>query len=249
MKKILVLVDFSAPSVNAVDYAADLARDKDFGEVILMANLFVPLFEQIVPTADLTQVDAVDISGRKEKMMQQLQKLQTRLEKNLPPAIKTSTVIGSHALLRSVLHEVAADGPSLVIVGISKRNTMEDCSIGRQIIPLAKVTPVPLLVIPPESHYRPIEDVLVARAPADASQPVPPGTTEALVTLFGEVHYQQYALEKKDMLQGVLQAAAERKVQIIIALPGKRSFFYNLTHQNIMHGIVLNAEKPVLILK
>lgn len=51
------------------------------------------------------------------------------------------------------------------------------------------------------------------------------------------------------VLQDILHAAEERKVQMIVALPRKHSFFYHLTHQNITQGIVLNAAEPVLILK
>jgi hypothetical protein len=36
---------------------------------------------------------------------------------------------------------------------------------------------------------------------------------------------------------------------MIIALPGKYSFFYNLTHKSITQAIALNAARPVLILK
>jgi hypothetical protein len=65
----------------------------------------------------------------------------------------------------------------------------------------------------------------------------------------GKAQLLQRPPEKKDVLKSVLHTAAELKVQVIVALPGKHSFFYNLTHQNIMHGIVMNAIRPVLILK
>jgi nucleotide-binding universal stress UspA family protein len=243
MKKMLVLVDFSAPSINAVTYAADLAGDRGGDEIVLVANLHVPLFEQIVPTPDLIQVGAADINSRREAMMGQLEELRSRVEKRLTRNSSVRVAIGALPLLRSVLEQVAKEDPSLVIIG-SSHDTREDCSIGRQIVPLVKLIPVPVLVIPPKSSYRPISQALVA-----GSVEPPPGTKESLSYLLKDATYQLYALKGKDILQGVIKAAEEKKAQLIIALPGRHSFLYNLTHQDILHGIVLNATTPVLILK
>jgi len=240
MKKILVLVDFSAPSVNAVAYAAALAQDKDFGEIVLMSNCFVPLFEQIVPSPDLLQVGAEEIRVRMEGLMQQLVELKAEIEKKLPPSIPVRIVVGTQPLLRSALDQVMAEAPSLVVIGSSSRAIGDDCSIGRQIVPLAKVIPVPVLVIPPKARYTPLKTVLVGGA-------VDPG--EVLVPLFGLLEEIRYTPTQKDILREILDAAEERKVDMIVALPRKHSFLYHLTHQNIMQAIVLNAAEPVLILK
>jgi len=240
MKKLLVLVDFSAPSVNAVAYAAGLAADKGFGEIVLMSNCFVPLFEQIVPSPDLVQVGEEEINRRMESLMKQLLELKSEIGKQLPPAISVGIAIGTKPLLRSVVEETTAESPSLVIIGTSRRAPGDDCSIGRQIIPLARVIPVPVLVVPPEARYEPIRSVLVAGATET-------GTT--LLPLLSELEVIQYDPPQKDVLKDVLQAAAQHRVQLIVALPRKHSFFYNLTHQNIMQGVVLNAAEPVLILK
>lgn len=240
MKKLLVLVDFSAPSVNAVAYAAGLAHDKGFEEIVLMSNCFVPLFEQIVPSPDLVQVGEEEISRRMDNLMKQLVELKTEIGKQLPPSVSVRIVIGSKPLLRSVIEEVNSESPSLVLIGTSRRALGDDCSIGRQIIPLAKVIPVPVLVVPPEARYQPINTVLVA------------GTTEAAATLqplLGNLQIVPYDPPQNDVLEDVLHAAADHKVQLIVALPRKHSFFYNLTHQDIMQGVVLNAAEPILILK
>src|SRR5579859_1998171 len=214
MKKILVLVDFSAPSVNAVAYAADLAGDTGFGEIVLMANCYVPLFEQIVPSPDLVQVGAADIARKQEKTLLQLMALKSEIEKKLPATVLVRVILGSQSLLRSVLEQVAKEEPSVVIIGSNSRAPMEDCSIGRQIIPLAKVMPVPVLVIPPEARYRPIEEAQIGRAPG-ASE----GIKEFLLPLFGEMHYRQYTPKKKDILEDVLETAEQTKAQLIVALP------------------------------
>jgi nucleotide-binding universal stress UspA family protein len=61
--------------------------------------------------------------------------------------------------------------------------------------------------------------------------------------------YDVYHSHDKETVHGILSFARQHQVQMIIALPGKYSFFYNLTHKSITHAIALNAARPVLILK
>ena len=75
MKTLLIPVDFSASSDNAVAYAAGLANDRAFEEIVLAANQFVSIFEQIIPSPDLLQVGEADIQRRKKILMQQLEAL------------------------------------------------------------------------------------------------------------------------------------------------------------------------------
>jgi hypothetical protein len=74
-------------------------------------------------------------------------------------------------------------------------------------------------------------------------------TKAAFGDLLKGFDYRLYNLEEGDIVQGVLKFAADNTVQLIIALPGRHSFLYHLTHRNIRLGIFLNAHNPVLILK
>jgi nucleotide-binding universal stress UspA family protein len=129
MKTLLVPVDFSGPSDNAAAFAADLANDREYDEIVLAANVYVPIFEQIIPTPDLLQVTAADIQQKKKLIRNQLEVL------------------------------------------------------------------------------------------------------------------------KEEILNRLSRNSDNNPVQLIIALPGRHSFLYHLTHQNIQQGILRNAQKPVLILK
>ena len=244
MKKMLVLVDGSTPSANAADYAAGLARETGFDEVVLMANLFVPLFEQVVPSPDMIQVGAADIQDRMAHEQAHLRELKTAIGQKLPSPVTVRSVIGDKPLLRAVLEVVEEEAPSLVVIGSGNRILGEDCSIARHLIALARVIPVPVLVVPPEAHFRPIVEALV-----EAATDITAGIKDAFTGLFGPVSLIRRPLDKKDVLKGVLRDAAGTRVQLIIALPRKHSFFYQLTHQNIMHGVVMNSTLPILIWK
>jgi len=53
----------------------------------------------------------------------------------------------------------------------------------------------------------------------------------------------------KNIIEGLQEFAKTHEVQLIIALPGKHSFLYSLTHKSISEAIYSNAQHPVLILK
>jgi hypothetical protein len=73
--------------------------------------------------------------------------------------------------------------------------------------------------------------------------------TAGLTEMLEGFDYKVYHSEDKDTVQGILDFARSHHPQIIIALPGKYSFFYNLTHRSITTALALNAARPVLILK
>jgi nucleotide-binding universal stress UspA family protein len=282
MKTLLVPVDFSGPSDNAATFAADLANDRGYDEIVLAANVYVPIFEQIIPTPDLLQVTAADILQKKKLIRSQLEVLKEEILNRLTRNSSVRFVISDWPLVRAILQQVHDESPALVIIGSNSYGATDSSLIGRQIIELAKVIPAPVLIVPAKSSYRPVSDALVAgefkslacidplkllgklvqgRHPrlllldTDASRrnlltSDPSSATKAAVSeLLKGFDYQLYHLDDRDILQGVLKFADVNPVQIIIALPGRHSFLYHLTHQNIQQGILLNAQKPVLILK
>ncbi len=72
---------------------------------------------------------------------------------------------------------------------------------------------------------------------------------EKLQMLLQDFEYDLNYADDRDVLHGIISFADQSDQQIIIALPGKHSFLYNLTHQSISNGLAANANKPVLILK
>jgi nucleotide-binding universal stress UspA family protein len=282
MKTLLVPVDFSGPSDNAAIFAADLASDRGYDQIVLAANLYVPIFEQIIPSPDLLQVTAADIQQKKKLIREQLESLKGEILKRLNGNSAVRFVISDLPLVRSILQHVRDESPALVIIGSNSYGATDSSVIGRQIIELAKIIPAPVIIVPPKSSYRPVADAMVAgefkslacidplKLLGKLSQgrhprllllnvgtsrrnlpAVDPSVTmqDAVSELLKGFDYRLYNLEDKDILQGVLKFANDNPVQLIIALPGRHSFLYHLTHQNIQQGILLNAQKPVLILK
>jgi hypothetical protein len=61
--------------------------------------------------------------------------------------------------------------------------------------------------------------------------------------------HELYYRNDRDILQSIITFTTTNEVQVIIALPGKRSFLYALTHKSISEAICRSAKIPVIILK
>jgi nucleotide-binding universal stress UspA family protein len=72
---------------------------------------------------------------------------------------------------------------------------------------------------------------------------------ESLHQYLKNFQHHVYHTNEKNIIDGIINFASEHDVQLIIALPGKYSFLYSLTHANISEALYRNSQKPVLILK
>ncbi|WCT14555.1 universal stress protein [Mucilaginibacter jinjuensis] len=72
---------------------------------------------------------------------------------------------------------------------------------------------------------------------------------EKLGVILKNFDYKVYYVQDRNILRGITTFADEHQANLIIALPGKHSFFYNLTHNSITEGLYNDATQPVLILK
>jgi hypothetical protein len=77
----------------------------------------------------------------------------------------------------------------------------------------------------------------------------PEAIEEQLQRILQSYQYEIHYTQNRYILQGILNFTVEHPYQMIVALPGRHSFFYNLTHSSITQALTLNAQKPVLILK
>ena len=61
--------------------------------------------------------------------------------------------------------------------------------------------------------------------------------------------YSLHVAANKNVLNGIFDFTNRNELQLIVALPGKYSFFTSLTHKSITEALTLSAQVPVLVLK
>jgi hypothetical protein len=277
MKTLLIPVDFSESAENIIKYAAGFSCDTHVERIILLRSYYVSMYAQLLPSADFVQLNADDINAERQKVETNLKHLSHELYRKCMPTIKIDTALSDLPLVRAIHNVIADEKPSLVLIGSDQLPYENDTYIGEQIITIAKTSPVPVLIVPGHVQYEKIETALVPcdfaaisrlsalqnfRDPKKWLHPhlmvlnVGPKHKEGderlakgLVSLLEGYEYDVYYSEDKDIVHGIFSFAREHNPQVIVALPGKYSFFYNLTHRSITKALALNAKRPVLILK
>jgi len=279
MKTLLIPVDFSESTENVIKYAAGFSCDTHVERIILLRSYYVSMYAQLLPSADFVQLSADDINAERAKVEANLQHLSRELYRKCMPTIKIETALSDQPLVRAIHNLIAQEKPSLVLIGSDEVPYQNDSYIGEQLIAIAKTSPVPVLIVPGHVHYQKIETALVPcdfgaisrlsalqnfRDPKKWLHPhlmvlnVEPKQKHmehdktlaaGLLSLLEGYEFKVYHSEDKDIVHGIFSFAKEHDPQMIVALPGKYSFFYNLTHRSITKALALNAQRPVLILK
>ncbi len=279
MKTILIPVDFSETSENALKYAAELVKNIAADRIILLKSFYKSIYEQVLPSADFIQLSAEDIQEERNEINKKLNTLTSNLLTQCNPSIKVQTAVSELPLLRSIHQLIADEHPDLLIIGSDSSGQGIESYIGQQIVAIAKTSPVPVLIVPANAKYQKISRVLV---PCDFTTVSRLSILNGLDSPLGWLHpelmvlnidplqkhishedehanvlkallegytYSIHYAEDKNTVHGILKFAEDNQVQIITALPGKYSFFYKFTHSSTTEAIALNALKPVLILK
>ncbi len=282
MKTVIIPVDFSAASDNAVKHAAALSQvtEYEIGRIVLVNSYHVSIYEQILPSPDLVQVSEEEITARRGQIKVQLAAL--KQEVSLRTRVQVDTVESDQPLMRTLLEQIALTKADMIILGSNSAPSDKDSELGEQIIEVAKLSPIPVLIVPACASYSGINTVLLPcdfknlsnLKPLKTMQESDLWTKKKVLVLnvdpnfrraqpddkFKEVEnslqgylqnidYEVYYSDDRDTLGGILKFAGEKAADMIIALPGKHSFFYAMTHQSISQALSINGKIPVLILK
>lgn len=281
MKTILIPVDFTATSDNAVLFAAEWSKRYEYTRIVLLKTFYDSMFEHIAISADYSQVNQDYSAQERQDAEEQMSNLRSRLVAKTGDGIEVETILSELPLLRAIIEQIEEEKPELMILGSDNYNYSSGSFIAGNLISIAKASPVRVLIVPADYHYRPVHDALVPfdfnlvstleklsglRKPqwsdirlmvlnVDPKQKhLQPDTkfteTEnALHQYLENFQHQLYYDNDKNVIHGIMNFISNNQVDLIIALPGNRSFLYALTHKSISQALYQNAKLPVLILK
>ena len=240
MNTIILPVDFSEASLNAVTYAAEMSCQRVVDRIILLH------------TAEVTAYDSISQVGWGELITEERERAAALLVERgkalitgCPKSVKIQTTTSEMPFLRAVRQLIAEVDAGLVVVGVEAG--AEDGTVGERVIGLARTSAVPVLVVPRGCKYiRAREAVVLARPGQDMAGLVDEGWMRAE---FGVTAFSVHSVSENDPIRGVLKHAESIHAQLIVALPGPRSLFYRLTHRDLRKALAQNTEFPVLLLK
>lgn len=282
MKTLLIPVDFTATTDNAVTFGAEWCKKYEYKRIILLKTFYSNIFDHIVVSAEYSPVSQDYMRKEREDAREQLESLSKRLAATVAGDVIIATAISEEPLLRSIVEITELESPDLIILGSNNYNASNKSLISDNIIAITKVSMAKVLIVPVTYTYKPVE---VALVPANfnsletidkmnslRASPLWDDTNLLVLnvdpkeryldpdSLFMEnesnlhhylknfkhtIHYSN----ARNIIRGILDFIHTHNIDIIIAMPGKYSFLYSLTHKSISEAIYLNAKEPVLILK
>jgi nucleotide-binding universal stress UspA family protein len=279
MKTILIPVDFSAAAENAIRYTSELIKDIPVSRIILMNSYVVSKYAELVPVGEFGQFETENAQEERREIETNLQEVAEQFEKLCDPSVQVRTEISELPIVRAIHEITQIQKVNLLVLGSDYPNRSNESLISRQLIEIAKSSKAPVLIIPSDVQYKKPERALVPcnfrtinrlsllkdfqRAAGWLQAELlllninPPekliwrdGQHQHTVqNILQDCTYKLCDSENPDILQAISDFAKVNDVQLTVSLPGKRSFFYRLTHRDITKAIMLNSRQPVLLLK
>ena len=271
MKTIIAATDFSPISLNAVNYAADLACMTD-GQLVLFHVYAVPMAMSEIPVAnyDIEQLEA-DATMLMERLKEQL------LDRT-GKRIIIHTEVRPGDVLTQLLQYCSTIKPHAVVVGAESASGIELAMFGGKTLSAIRKIQCPLLVVPPFTKFSNIRKIGLACDLKDVLDSVRVREIKELVDEFkAELHvlhvseetrdtFSPETIEESSLLQemldgmspkyhfinepviekGIIEFAEKNKLDLLIIIPKKHSFVSRLFRYSHSKELVLHAHMPVM---
>lgn len=236
MQKILVPVDFSDTSVNALKLACQLAIRADADILILHVNETVPY---IIPVSEYAYTaSAVNIEEYDQELKHRMQTLKADiLKESRFKDLRIDTAIEA-GLMVPVVKKVAEDECSdLIVMGTMGASGWKEMLIGSNTERVIRHAPCPVLVIPAGIQELKMDRVLVPTT-LKPEQIKVFNTTKTWQDLFG---FDVEALYVSDPLNASTRAHVETEKNKIIDATGLRHVYLHLKGEAVKEEDAIRA--------
>lgn len=166
-KNMLILTDFSDVALNAAMYAAALSRQLNVSKILLYYSDYIP------STIDIPLQNAIRQEHEWRKNEERLEGLQSKLELLTNGQTPVSIRIDERPLDLAVKELGETESIGLVVMGIKGKGRLERTLIGSNTITVAKICPLPLLVVPEEAIFAGISKVVFAAELKEVADTIP----------------------------------------------------------------------------
>lgn len=161
MRTILVPIDFTSTTENAVRIAADWAKTYEYQNIILLKTAGESEFDYLHIAEGHSFVNEESVNTllqRTESLFDHLSSIIT--EKS--PEIKVSRILSDWVITRSI-NELLKNQPSveLIILGSDDQTSSTESFVSDNIISIARTSPVKTLIVPNSYHYTPIKNIFI----------------------------------------------------------------------------------------
>lgn len=161
MRKIIIPIDFSRSSNNAINFAVALSHNYPLEQIILVINVYVTEFEKLMPSADFIQYSMDKAAELDNELKHQFADIKHSLLNKLKKRVRVSFILSEIPFLQSLKKLILQEQPDMMLIGSNHGVSGEESYIGDHLIKIAKASTIPVLVIPQLARYHELKHVLV----------------------------------------------------------------------------------------
>lgn len=272
IKRILVPTDFSDCSVNALKYAAQLAKRLKVDELLIMNAYTSPVAYSdagVYYDMDaLTTNSNAEINDKYEVVKNQIPELKE---------VNHSFTIQNAFVLEATKEVCSANNIDLIVMGTKGATGLEEVLFGSTTYAVIKNSTQPVLVVPENATYRQIHKVALAsdykEINASVLEPLK-ALNQAFHTEVHVVHiskekdlshdeihqakkYEQYLhnvphqfhyLVNEDIEDALKEYVQDHKIDLVTLIPRKHKFYEMLFGSAKSKPIIVHADMPLLVL-
>ncbi len=162
MKTYIVPIDFSETSVHAAEFAALLSNQTEVAHIILLHSYHVSVYESVLPTPDMIIPSEEEIKEQITEKTKQLDHIRAKIHKLARHGVIIHIRISRSTLVRAIIETINKENADIVILGSNGTNSDNISHVGSNVINISKLSPVPVIVVPPACHYERIKRVVMA---------------------------------------------------------------------------------------
>ncbi|MNS18735.1 universal stress protein UspE [compost metagenome] len=271
MKTIIVPVDFSHASVNAAEYASQMAGHMRADKIVLYHTYGGSY--QILDAG--TEIIRSEINS-------QLQHLSDALIPLAGNEVKFELVAGDGFLIDEVLELVDKYNADLIVMGITGKNAIEHKLIGSNTLRVASDSTCPVLIVPSEARFKEVKKValsmkfkagildetpydhirnmvrdlnaeLVILNVADENHRVNVQNIQSGLTathlMFDDMNARIEFLGEDRVVERVTDYVQEHGIQMLISITHKLGFLESLFKGSVTKQLAFHTHVPLMVFK
>ncbi len=275
MQTILVPTDFSATAKNAAIYAIELAKQIGAAKVVIFNA-----YEAIMPTMTIDptvpSIMPLDIETYKNISESGLENFSKDLYEACNNQVVLETLSDLNTLVSGISEAAEKTGASLIVMGITGGNALDESLIGSNTVDVAKAITVPMIIVPPNAVFKTIEEITLAvdLKKVEATTPTQPiknlldaikaklfvlhvndGEDEAdkddqmtiLNGLLEGYNPEYFFVNNISFIDGINDFVDSKNVDLIITIPKKHSWFETLFQRSHTKLLAFHSHVPLMV--
>ncbi len=271
MKNIIVPTDFSQTAKNCARYAIEFAKFVQADRLILFNAYSMPLATEmswaIIQTEELQKMSEDSLEAEKVELQA------------LAPGLRID-VVSEFGFLQDTIQDVVEEHKvDLIIMGISGGGKLEEVLIGSNTTHMVHEVDIPVIIVPPQAKWQPVEKIGWANDFKKAMQTSPVEKIRKFVhllhaqlivvyndkgkdfspeVLHGNVQVQeifkelnpQYIFTREDDFKDAMDAFVEENhIDMLILIPRKQSWLSSVFSRSHTKSLAFHTHVPMFCVK